>query len=254
MKHLFLTVLFLISFAHSVVGSEQPNKPVEIFVHFNSDACDLYYVGKQRMEYLKQFDLDPADNSPCFINCSYTTEDSRANAFGLSTLARKVRVRCVKDRHEILCSKVIPLQYFLTDKDQFKKQGDVLFSCTKKIDEQDIIVQVKLGEPPRYIDTELLMETFCGPIASYIEEDIYKLLENKIILDYITCCLCEHGPKAYKKNDDECMQQIKIPQQRGQKLQQNAVFYSRIKKLFGVSIAAIIGYLLYQKFYEKHLN
>jgi hypothetical protein len=263
MKHLFLTVLFLISFVPSVVASEQPNKPVDIFVHFNSDARDVYYVGQQRMDYLKRFNLDPAENSPCFINCGYKTDDSRASIFDLLPFARDVRVCSVKDRYTISFLKVIPLQYFLTGKDQFKKQGDILFSCTKKIDEQDIVFQVKLGENPRNIDTKVLMEIFFGPIASYVEEDMYELLEKKIIELKTQGRFCEHGPKAYKKNDsiknqkkhdDESMQQSKVQQQRGQKLQQNAVLYSRIKKILGISVAAIMAYLLYQKIYEKHLN
>ncbi len=263
MKYRFLTVLFLISFVPSVIGSEQSNKPVEIFVHFNSDARDLYYVGKQRMEYLEQFNLEPVENSPCFINCGYKTEDFRASIFDLLPFARDVRVCSVKDRYTIPFLKVIPLQYFLTGKDQFKKQGDVLFSCTKKIDEQDIVFQVKLGENPRNIDTKVLMEIFFGQIASYVEEDMYELLEKKIIEQKTLSYFCEHGPKACKKNDiiknqkkynDEFLQQRKLQQQKEQKNQQNAVFYSRIKKILGGSIAAIFMYLLYQKIYEKHLN
>jgi hypothetical protein len=294
MKYRFLTVLFLISFMPSIVGSEQPivvpeqkkydqlNKPVEIFVHFNSDARDLYYVGEKRMEYLKQ---KPAANSPCFINCEYRSEDLRTNlddmldsiiqSSNMNTeddykqyrlLSNSTRLQKITENFKTLHPQnIIPLRYFLTDTEQFKNKGDILFKFTEKIEKDEIFFEVKLGEDLSNIDAQKIITQFCNSNAQHITSDRDELQKNAII-DYVqgyryNSGSFKHGALSYKVELDSKKLQEKADasrkkneeekKQKEQQAQEKAVLYSKIKKtLFGGSIAAIIAYLLYQKFYN----
>jgi hypothetical protein len=277
MKYRFLTVLFLISFMPSIVGSEQPivapeqkkydqlNKPVEIFVHFNSDARDLYYVGEKRMEYLKQ---KPAANSPCFINCEYRSEDLRTNLDDmLDSIIQSSNMNTEDDykQYRLLSNSIIPLRYFLTDTEQFKNKGDILFKFTEKIEEDEIFFEVKLGEDLSNIDAQKIITQFCNSNAQHITSDRDELQKNAII-DYVqgyryNSGSFKHGALSYKVELDSKKLQEKADasrkkneeekKQKEQQAQEKAVLYSKIKKtLFGGSIAAIIAYLLYQKLYN----
>lgn len=164
---------------------------------------------------------------------------------------------------------LVPYRYFMNDSteprdsNEFKKCGNILLSCSKQFTNMKNGFQIQLGSYFGEMNPQALLNQFkktpqCEPgcilnekVRLLVFVDTTKLEEE----------LCEagiirkvgpdygygHGKQRYEQGINGYFgDEIKLEQ----KAKATALFYSRCKKLFGCSLAAIIlMYVLYQKLY-----
>lgn len=229
-KYTFLMLSMSLGFTSSLFASEQPielyetlNKPVEIWMNFDSNKSPLYYVSKTKTEYLKQLKLNVSANIPCFISCHYASKDLRTDLPGLlekeiNILAEKksntkedykqcvllknsIRLQEITKRFESLKDKkIIPLTLFISSSGELKKAGDILYSFTENIDGSDILFNVKFGNNfASELTARGIIAEFCNNKPSFMEDDRDELRDAEIIYSlYKGDQKVSHGNKSYK--------------------------------------------------------
>lgn len=178
----------------------------------------------------------------------------------------------------------IPFKYFLDNSSKqhnnigsFKQPDAELLSCSNQCKEETNRFRIELvtdfgNKTPQELLSEFRKKPQCAVGSSVDKKDnrlswgdpyevekelcdvgiIYQLEGQSnwetIKLPNLTMSRFRHkyvqGIKGYF--GEEVEEEIR----QYEKAMQTALFYSRIKKLFGVSIVAIIAYILYQKFYN----
>ena len=140
------------------------------------------------------------------------------------------------------------------DKSHFKVPGDELFSFVKNIEGEDItfivILESFFGDRNPQDDIDEFRKVALCPF-----DDEEELCNAGII------CRKELREAGARKSGGDSKQkyaqgingyfgeEVKEEIRQDYKAIKTALFWSRIRKLFGVSIAAIIAYVLYQKFH-----
>ena len=263
MKYVLFTVLVAVSFVYSVFCSEQPQVSVfnvrvgdgdgvnilsDIFNNnnekcFYADVPPIYhllcYSDSSNINFLKdKFDIHCDDSEP-FIRIQYLQTHPHQEVF------KTLYIDPITS---------IPLKCFLVG-DMIKKEGNVFKdndSTLLSFPDLDKKAHIKLHTD--------LKEGFGGRTGDAALEDLlqrfkqtaliqwdplekHELLKTELlkknIVAYDSDRIIIHGPKGY----------FGEPIKTEQTVQEQALFYSRLKKLFGCSVAIIIMYALYKQFY-----
>ncbi|HEX4069247.1 MAG TPA: hypothetical protein VHX42_04060 [Candidatus Babeliales bacterium] len=249
----FLNILFLMSFAGSVVGSEKRNEIIVFKANVGTlNANPLRYCDKKYIDFLNdQYGMQCKYNEP-FLRVFHPTIPQETQEFHLK-----------KEFIEQIT--FVPYKCFMyndkdpRESDRFKQSGTVLLSFFKEVQNENRQIQIQLTSDFETMKPKILLQQFkempqCNPGNIFNENGDLLVFVDTTDLEKE---LCEadivqkvgrdygygHGKQKYEQWVNGYFgEEIKAKQRA-------ALFYSRLKKLCGFSIAAIIAYLVYQKFY-----
>lgn len=273
MKYFFLNILILISFVGQVFGSEKVLLNALI-----SDHLEYFYV--KNVQDFEKFNLEVKSNDP-FLWIWLVPHENDQLCYG--DLGIEGRFGCEAKYIEIgliandllLSVSRIPLRYVLTDDaNNFKCKGDTLFSFTREVTEKPFEFIIKLNSEftntpaeaikrfrdwPKIHSIKDKQDKYEKDKEELIKQGVVAVIDDTSVLHCVNLCDgITHGPNSYFGDEvikeREVKKQVFLEQEQKreeirQSKRQSKLFYSRIKKFCGISITAILMYVLYQKFY-----
>jgi hypothetical protein len=263
MVHLVLMFFGLLSFVGPVFGSEK-NDEITIFkANIGTlNANPLRYCDKEYIDFLNNhYDMQCKYNEPFLrVYHPWVREEQQDLQ---NTLVKPITF--------------VPFRYFMNDNTDprnsnvcFKKRGAELLSCSRLFIVTKNKFQIKLTSDFGEMDPKALLEQFkktprCEPGNIYNEkgrllvfidtEDLEKeLCEAGIIRSVGKFYGYGHLSQLYEQWINGYFgDEIKAEQEEmraAEEAERSVLLYSRLKKLFAGSIAAIIMYVLYKQFYK----
>ncbi len=268
MKNVLLKLLVLSGCVGQVFGSEKNDEIVIFDAHVGRLTYNpLRYCDKKYIDFLNnEYGIQCQQNEPFLMIYYQWTRGEK------SRWASEEEQSLQKFLDPIT---LVPYRYFMKDNIDprksnvsFKERHDELLSCSKQFEGMENGFKIQLNTSFDKMDPQVFLNQFkempcCEPGHIENEGSVVltivptKDLEKELCDAGIICKRELREAGTHKEHLQEYAQgingyfgkEVKEEIRQDYKAIKTALFYSRIKKLFGASIVGIIAYVLYQKFY-----